>query len=160
MSKYGVISGPYFLVYRRLNTGKYGPGKTLHLSTFHAVMGSQITAALLKITKKPPKNLRKTANYDTFIISYDKQLLQNHIKFILQMTAAKISQNYRWLFQIAFIFITNYGNFQSYYILRQKLLQITAGITNFDVIVNCVLIKGLRIRMEEKRKWNNRLKHQ
>ena len=124
-------------------------------------MGSQITAALLKITKKPPKNLRKTANYDdTFIISYDKQLLQNHIKIILQMTAAKISQNYRWLFQIAFIFITNYGNFQSYYILRQKLLQITAGITNFDVIVNCVLIKGLRIRMEEKRKWNNRLKHQ
>ena len=124
-------------------------------------MGSQITAALLKITKKPQKNLRKTANYDdTFIISYDKQLLQNHIKIILQMTAAKISQNYRWLFQIAFIFITNYGNFQSYYILRQKLLQITAGITNFDVIVNCVLIKGLRIRMEEKRKWNNRLKHQ
>ena len=98
-------------------------------------MGSQITAALLKITKKPQKNLRKTANYDdTFIISYDKQLLQNHIKIILQMTAAKISQNYRWLFQIAFIFITNYGNFQSYYILRQKLLQITAGITNFDVI--------------------------
>ena len=123
-------------------------------------MGSQITAALLKITKKPQKNLRKTANYDTFIISYDKQLLQNHIKIILQMTAAKISQNYRWLFQIAFIFITNYGNFQSYYMLRQKLLQITAGITNFDVIVNCVLIKGLRIRMEEKRKWNNRLKHQ
>ena len=124
-------------------------------------MGSQITAALLKITKKPPKNLRKTANYDdTFIISYDKQLLQNHIKIILQMTAAKISQNYRWLFQIGFIFITNYGNFQSYYILRQKLLQITAGITNFDVIVNCVLIKGLRIRMEEKRKWNNQLKHQ
>ena len=96
MSKYGVISGPYFLVYRRLNTGKYGPGKTLHLSTFHAVMGSQITAALLKITKKPPKNLRKTANYDdTFIISYDKQLLQNHIKIILQMTAAKVSRNYR-----------------------------------------------------------------
>ena len=36
MSKYGVISGPYFPVFG-LNTGKYGPEKTPYLDTFHAV---------------------------------------------------------------------------------------------------------------------------
>ena len=36
MSKYGVISGPYFPVLG-LNTGKYGPGITPYLDTFHAV---------------------------------------------------------------------------------------------------------------------------
>ena len=33
VSKYVVFSGPYFPV----NTGKYGPEKTLYLDTFHAV---------------------------------------------------------------------------------------------------------------------------
>ena len=36
MSKYGVISGPYFPVFG-LNTGKYGPEITPSLDTFHAV---------------------------------------------------------------------------------------------------------------------------
>ena len=36
MSKYGVISGPYFPVLG-LKTGKYGPEKTPYLDTFHAV---------------------------------------------------------------------------------------------------------------------------
>ena len=36
VSKYEVISGPYFPVFG-LNTEKYGPEKTLHLDTFHAV---------------------------------------------------------------------------------------------------------------------------
>ena len=36
MSKYGVLSGPYFPVFG-LNTGKYGPEKTSYLDTFHAV---------------------------------------------------------------------------------------------------------------------------
>ena len=36
MSKYGVISGPYFPVFG-LNTGKYGPEITPYLNTFHAV---------------------------------------------------------------------------------------------------------------------------
>ena len=36
MFKYGVISGPYFLVFG-LNTGKYGPEITPYLDTFHAV---------------------------------------------------------------------------------------------------------------------------
>ena len=38
VSKYGVISGPYFPVLRP-NTGKYGPEVTLYLDTFHAVFG-------------------------------------------------------------------------------------------------------------------------
>ena len=36
VSKYGVFSGPYFLVFV-LNTGKYGPEKTPYLDTFYAV---------------------------------------------------------------------------------------------------------------------------
>ena len=36
MSKNGVFSGPFFLVFG-LNTGKYGPEKTPYLDTFHAV---------------------------------------------------------------------------------------------------------------------------
>ena len=36
VSKYGVISGPYFPVFR-LNTGNYGPEITPYLDSFHAV---------------------------------------------------------------------------------------------------------------------------
>ena len=36
MSKYGVISGPYFPVFG-LNSGKYGPEITPYLNTFYAV---------------------------------------------------------------------------------------------------------------------------
>ena len=36
MSKYGVISVPYFPVFNP-NTGKYGPEITPYLDTFHAV---------------------------------------------------------------------------------------------------------------------------
>ena len=36
MSKYGVISGPYFPVFSP-NTGKYGPEITPYLDTFYAV---------------------------------------------------------------------------------------------------------------------------
>ena len=40
VSKYGVFSGPYFLVFSP-NTGKYGPGKTPCLDTFHKVSKNQ-----------------------------------------------------------------------------------------------------------------------
>ena len=40
MSKYGVFSGPCFLVFG-LNTGKYGPEKTPYIDTFHTVLGIQ-----------------------------------------------------------------------------------------------------------------------
>ena len=36
VSKYGVISGPYFPVFSP-NTGKYGPEITPYLDTFHVV---------------------------------------------------------------------------------------------------------------------------
>ena len=42
MSKYRVISGPYFPVFG-LNTGKYGPEITLSLDTFHAVMTMELS---------------------------------------------------------------------------------------------------------------------
>ena len=41
MSKYGVISGPYFPVFSP-NKGKYEPEMTPHLDTFPAVLVSQI----------------------------------------------------------------------------------------------------------------------
>ena len=37
MSKYGVFPDPYFSVFSP-NTGKYGPEKSPHLDTFHAVI--------------------------------------------------------------------------------------------------------------------------
>ena len=45
MSKYGVISGPYFPVFG-VNTGKSVPGITPYLGTFHAVKGYQEEGSL------------------------------------------------------------------------------------------------------------------
>ena len=70
-------------------------------------------------------------NYDTLKI----RCIQN----LLSITAAQTSPTYWWLLQIAFIFIINYGSLQNYYKLRQKILQITAGITKCGVITNCVV---------------------
>ena len=41
VSKYGVLPGPYFPAFLSVfcpNARKYGPGKTPHLDTFHAVL--------------------------------------------------------------------------------------------------------------------------
>ena len=57
MSKYGVFSDPYFPAFGLStkkycvsvfspNAGKYGPEKTPHLDTFHAVTGSSFTSEL------------------------------------------------------------------------------------------------------------------
>ena len=60
MSKYGVISGPYFPVFGlnteiygvisvfNLNTRKYGPEITPYLDTFHAVHYSKLIASKLR----------------------------------------------------------------------------------------------------------------
>ena len=40
VSKYGVISAPYFSVFSP-NTGKYGPETTPYLDTFYAVVNSK-----------------------------------------------------------------------------------------------------------------------
>ena len=47
MSKYGVISGPYFPVFG-LNTGKYGPEITSYMDIFHAVHGKGFFLEFLK----------------------------------------------------------------------------------------------------------------
>ena len=47
--KYGVFSGPYFPGFG-LNAGKYGPEKTPHLDTFHAVIVLRIEI-FLKLLK-------------------------------------------------------------------------------------------------------------
>ena len=51
MSKYGVSSGPYFLIFG-LNTGKYGPEKTPYLDTFHAAFFFLIVDKTIKIDSK------------------------------------------------------------------------------------------------------------
>ena len=48
VSKYGVISGPYFPVFG-LNTGKYGPEITLCLDTFHAVLADTKELSLFNL---------------------------------------------------------------------------------------------------------------
>ena len=45
MSKYGVISGPYFPVFSP-NTGKYGPEITPYLKTFHVVIQDSIISIM------------------------------------------------------------------------------------------------------------------
>ena len=45
MSKYRVISGPYFPVFSP-NTGKYGPEITPYLDTFHVVYASFVVVEL------------------------------------------------------------------------------------------------------------------
>ena len=62
VSKYGVISGPYFPVFG-LNTGKYGPEITPYLDTFHAVLLEadsikNINLVLYCEIKQSAKNLR------------------------------------------------------------------------------------------------------
>ena len=62
LSKYGVISGPYFPVFSP-NTGKYGPEITLYLDTFHAVLLEadsikNINLVLYCEIKQSAKNLR------------------------------------------------------------------------------------------------------
>ena len=46
VSKYGVFSGPYFPVFG-LNAGKYRPGKTPYVNTFHAVLVSKLVWEIL-----------------------------------------------------------------------------------------------------------------
>ena len=49
VSKYGVISGPYFPIFG-LNTGKYGPEKTPYLDTFYAVISGKMNIITEKYT--------------------------------------------------------------------------------------------------------------
>ena len=59
VSKYGVISGPYFPVFSP-NTGKYGPEITPYLDTFHSV-----PVALYELCKKTRK--RSSNNINLYI---------------------------------------------------------------------------------------------
>ena len=61
MTKYGVISGPYFTVFG-LNTGKYGPDITPYLDTFHAVNDEGIAKTFNKYFCTIAKNLSLPEN--------------------------------------------------------------------------------------------------
>ena len=51
MSKYGVISSPYFPVFK-LNTRKYGPEVTPYLDTFHVVRISETGHSIANLENK------------------------------------------------------------------------------------------------------------
>ena len=51
MSKYGVISSPYFPVFK-LNTRKYGPEVTPYLDTFHVVRISETGNSIASLENK------------------------------------------------------------------------------------------------------------
>ena len=63
MSKYEVISGPYFPVFG-LNSGKYGPGIVPYLGTFHAVNYN------FRNFQELESSLKRAVKFDTETISY------------------------------------------------------------------------------------------
>ena len=68
MSKYGVFSGPYYPVFG-LNTGKYGPGKTPSLDTFHAVVCVTINPLNASPTKRSNTFKKFVGNLPTNCLS-------------------------------------------------------------------------------------------
>ena len=85
VSKYGVFSGPYFPVFG-LNTGKYGPEKTPHLGTFHAVKVSEFVKseqiknyAQLLATAEKRENAGQTDLVD-YIFNHTENNLQEIVK--------------------------------------------------------------------------------
>ena len=67
VSKYGVISGPYFPVYSP-NTGKYGPEITPYLDTFHAVIVCETLIHTKKYSDKINWYLKKR-NIENKVVS-------------------------------------------------------------------------------------------
>ena len=88
----------------------------------------QITAAVLLI-----KNLSK--HYDKKYFKLRHFYYKLYQKFITNYGSSN--------FPKLLIIITNYVSFQNYYKLRQKLLQITAAVSNRNIIKNYVVTTGL-----------------
>ena len=63
MSKYQVISGPYFPVFG-MNSGKYGPDIAPYLGTFHAVSYN------LRNFQELESSLKRTVKFGAETISY------------------------------------------------------------------------------------------
>ena len=76
VSKYEVISGPYFPVFNP-NTGKYGPEITPHLDTFHTVHISQ--------SLKSFDNSWGNLHTKFFHVRYQVQFYLWQIKYVLNL---------------------------------------------------------------------------
>ena len=83
------------------------------------------------------------SNYGSFITNYGNDLLKITTKSYYKLQQLLCLKN-SILLQITSNFITYYRSFQCYYKLRQILLQITAGITNYVVTakVSTILFSG------------------
>ena len=84
MSKYGVISGPYFPVFS-LNTVKYGPEITPYFDTFRAVIGKRYLGNLLmtpwavkfwKFSRMPENNIA-----DLLFLPYYSRMRKNFLQW-------------------------------------------------------------------------------
>ena len=65
VSKYGVISGPYFPTFG-LNTGKYGPEITLYLNIFHVMGGTNNGWVLLSMCNVEQWSMKKCIEISTW----------------------------------------------------------------------------------------------
>ena len=63
MFQYGVLSGPYFVVFG-LNIRKYGPEKTPYLDNFHAVIPLINQEIIMGHSKEIKQNLTGPTNFD------------------------------------------------------------------------------------------------
>ena len=84
VSKYGVISGPYFPIFR-LNTGKYGPEITPYLDTFHAVSRCLKENVKLQRFLTPRSKIIKSWDFFQFYIKMIKMTISLNRKVVLPM---------------------------------------------------------------------------
>ena len=131
VSKYGVISGPYFPVFG-LNTGKYGPEITPYLDTFHTVYislynqnqnqrfcyntgkcGSEKTLILAYLTQREsPAELLETSSYSI------KKKLQRRcfpVNFPIFLRTPLFLEHLQWLLLVFPIGISLLGTFNHYF---------------------------------------------
>ena len=79
MSKYGVVSGPYFPVFNP-ETGKYGPEITPYLDNFHAVYMKVFGFTILTILLVSPFYGNPSINQLSSFCIYENVRLEQFVK--------------------------------------------------------------------------------
>ena len=140
MSKYGVISGPYFPIFR-LNTGKYGPEITPYWDTFHVVHvfnGIESTAclSLVDICFSEIAFVAREKNIKVSLIGFDL-----HSRFTLSRGKLLLPCN------VIFIFL-QLQNFT--WKLANKYI---VKVNNESTRKMCEICSKLTIKIPQRRQW-------